>query len=185
MGGEQQEPTPAELRVLAAEAEVLEQRILHATARLHASDETRDTAFRLGDAAENVRRGREALELTVADLARARTARDPKLCGVPWGVCPEHGSTLRSSGGRAWCRAAGCQRSWGYYRLGTACGEPVAHKVTDAAGGSFLACFGHTLDAEKRLEGGTIEPCPRRQPDRAPQDGYAGPYDKLAPGRQT
>ncbi|MFJ9810705.1 hypothetical protein ACIRTB_21005 [Streptomyces sp. NPDC101158] len=160
MADEHRDPTPAELRALAADVEGLEQRILDVRARLRANEETRDTAFRLDDAAENVRRGREALELTVGDLIRTRTARDPKLCGVPWGVCPEHGNTLRGSGGRTWCTDPACSRSWGYDKLGTACGEPVTHTVTDAAGASFLACRGHAMDAEKRLEGGTVTALP-------------------------
>ncbi|GAA2770397.1 hypothetical protein XF35_39545 [Streptomyces platensis subsp. clarensis] len=160
MSDEQQEPTPAELRMLAAQTEALEQRIAEIQDRLRASEETRDTAFRLADAAENMRRGRDALELTVADLARIRTRRDPRLCGVPWGVCPEHGNTLRGSGGRAWCTDPGCTRSWGYDKLGTTCGEPVTHTITDAAGTSFPACRGHAMDAEQRLEGGTVVELP-------------------------
>uniref|UniRef100_UPI003F4919B1 hypothetical protein n=1 Tax=Streptomyces sp. CA-141956 TaxID=3240051 RepID=UPI003F4919B1 len=160
MDHEQHEPTPAELRALVAEAEVLEERILNVRARLRASDDAGDTAFRLTDAAENLRRATEALEMTASDLARTRTARDPGLCSVPWGVCPAHGNTLRSTGGRSWCTDLGCSRSWGYDRLAMTCGEPVTHTVTDAAGSSFLACRGHAMDAEKRLEGGTVTPLP-------------------------
>jgi hypothetical protein len=31
---------------------------------------------------------------------------------VLWGVCPEHGGTLKSSGGRAWCTDLACLNAW-------------------------------------------------------------------------
>ncbi|MEV6179971.1 hypothetical protein [Streptomyces sp. NPDC052015] len=150
------EPTPAELRALMAEATALQGRINDVQERLRASEETRHTAFRLDDAAGRVAQAGEALGETASDLARTRAARDPKLCDVPWGVCPDHGNTLRGSGGRAWCTDPTCGRSWDYDRLGNACAEPATHTVTDAEGGTMRTCDGHTKDVANRLDGAVI-----------------------------
>ncbi|MGW2016770.1 hypothetical protein [Streptomyces sp. NPDC001927] len=140
-----------------AEADDLEGRIRDFRARLQTADEdTRGTGFRLEDAAGAIRHARDALSEGTSDLTRARAVRDGSVCAVPWGVCPDHGNTLRSSGGRCWCTELACARSWGYDRLGSACGEPLTHNVTDAHGGSFLACRAHAMDADERLEGGTV-----------------------------
>lgn len=37
-------------------------------------------------------------------------------CLIPWGVWPELGNTLTTTGGRTWCRAIGCGRRWNYDR---------------------------------------------------------------------
>ncbi len=163
---DQSEPTPAELRALMTEADGLAARILDLHERLWASEGTSHTAFRLEDAAGEVRRAGQALSQTADDLARTRTARDPKLCGIPWGVCPDHGNTLTSSGGRSWCREPGCGRTWNYDRGGTPCSEPVTHRVTDATGSSMLTCRGHALGAEKQLEGGTVTPLAQEENGR-------------------
>ncbi len=84
-----------------AEAAALQGRINDIQERLRTSEETRHTAFRLDDAAGWVARAGDALGETASDLARTRVAPDPKLCDVPWGVCLEHGNTLRGTGGRA------------------------------------------------------------------------------------
>ncbi|MFD5935683.1 hypothetical protein [Streptomyces sp. NPDC060333] len=151
-----QEPTPADLRTLMADADALQERIRDVERRLRASEETRHTAFRLDDAAGQITRVHEDLANTASELARVRAVRDGSVCAVPWGVCPDHGNTLRSSGGRSQCTHSGCARSWNYDRLGVPCGEPLTHKVTDASGGSFLACKAHAMDATERLIGGTI-----------------------------
>ncbi|MGW1807194.1 hypothetical protein [Streptomyces sp. NPDC002078] len=150
------EPTPAELRALMAEATALQGRITDIQERLRASEETRHTTFRLDDAAGRVAQAAEALGETASDLARTRVARDPKLCDVPWGVCPEHGNTLRGTGGRTWCTDPTCTRSWDYDRLGNACGEPATHTITDAEGETIRACDGHAKDAANRLDGAVI-----------------------------
>lgn len=84
-------------------------------------------------------------------------AADPGLCGVPWGVCPDHGNTLRSSGGESWCKTPGCGRRWSYDRLGVPCTDPVAAIVTDAAGETRRWCLGHTRDAERALIGAAVQ----------------------------
>ncbi|MFD5415243.1 hypothetical protein [Streptomyces nojiriensis] len=152
------EPTPADIRALMADASTLQQRIRDLEERLRSSEETRHTAFRLDDAAGQIARVHEDLEKTAGELARVRAVRDGSVCAVPWGVCPEHGSTLCSSGGKTWCTEPGCSRSWGYDRMNAPCGEPLTHQVTDAAGGSFLACKAHAMDASERLIGGTVTP---------------------------
>ncbi|MFD4050151.1 hypothetical protein ACFWSF_32155 [Streptomyces sp. NPDC058611] len=155
-----QEPTPAEFRALMTEADAFQRRILDAYDRLKASasEDVRRTGFRLEDAAGEIRRVRTELDETASDLARVRAVRDGSVCAVPWGVCPDHGNTLTSTGGRTSCTAPGCGRTWGYNRLGSPCGEPLTHKVTDAAGGFFLACKAHAIDATERLIGGTVTP---------------------------
>ena len=153
-----QEPTPADLRALMTEADSLQQRILDVHRQLTARDDIRHTAFRLEDAAGEVRQVREALGATASELARTRAVRDGTVCAVPWGVCPEHGNTLRSTGGTTRCTQLGCPRFWRYDRLGVPCGEPLTHRITDETGESFLSCRAHAADATERLVGGTVTP---------------------------
>ncbi|MBM9509941.1 hypothetical protein [Actinacidiphila acididurans] len=152
------EPTPAEVRALGDQAGALADRITALYEKLGAvaDPEVRRIRFRLADASGYVHGAATDLEETARDLVRVRTARDPRLCGVPWGVCPEHGNTLRSSAGETWCMVERCGRRWTYDRLGLPCTEPITHRVTDTAGAGFDACNGHALDAEQRLEGGTV-----------------------------
>jgi hypothetical protein len=150
------EPTPADIRALIAEADALQERIRNVEQRLAGSEETRHSAFRLSDADGRLTDVSQALEETAGELARVRAVRDGSVCAVPWGVCPEHGNTLTSSGGRTRCTQLACGRSWDYDRVGVPCGEPLSHKVTDAAGESFLACKAHAMDATDRLIGGTV-----------------------------
>ncbi|MGN7139156.1 hypothetical protein, partial [Streptomyces pseudogriseolus] len=150
------EPTPADIRALIADADALQERIRNVEQQLRSSEETRHAVFRLDDAAGRLTDVSQALEETVGELTRVRSVRDGSVCAVPWGVCPEHGNTLVSSGGRTQCKT--CGRTWNYDRLGVPCGEPLTHKVTDAAGGSFLACRAHAMDASERLVGGTVTP---------------------------
>ncbi|MEU2380332.1 hypothetical protein [Streptomyces misionensis] len=153
------EPTPADIRALMAEAADLNARIQDAYTRLWSwtDENTRSLTYPLQEAAADVRRARDNLSEAASALARARTARDPKLCNVPWGVCPEHGNTLRSSGGRTWCTAS-CSRRWDYDRLDSPCTEPVTHQIADQTGAVVQFCHGHTLDARQRLEGAVITP---------------------------
>ncbi|MFK0113982.1 hypothetical protein [Streptomyces sp. NPDC091217] len=160
------EPTPADIRALVADVAVLQERIRDVERRLRGSEETRHTVFRLDDAAGQMTRVSEALENTASELARVRAVRDGSVCSVPWGVCPEHGNTLLSSGGRSRCTRLACARSWDYDRLGVPCGEPLTHKVTDAAGESFLACKAHAMDATERLIGGTVTALDNQDGDR-------------------
>jgi hypothetical protein len=81
----------------------------------------------------------------------------PGACAILWGVCPEHGNTLTSSGHKTWCRAAACGRTSSYDRLGLPCIEPARWAVTDKYGSRSVMCDGHALDARKRLEGARAE----------------------------
>jgi len=148
------------MRDLAAQAEALTAAIsaAHDDFRVRDSeDPVRRAAFRLGDAAGQARAIVTELQDTAADLARI-AARPQGSCSIPWGVCPEHSNTLTGTGGKTWCRAAGCGRTWGYDRLGMPCAEPARWKVTDLEGSEGLLCHGHALDARKRLEGARVVP---------------------------
>ena len=76
---------------------------------------------------------------------------------MPWGVCPEHGNTLTSTGGKAWCRDMACGRTWDYDRGGLPCIEPARWTVTDKHGDALAMCDGHALDVGKRLQGARVE----------------------------
>lgn len=153
-------PTPTELRELAARARALGDDIAAAHARLQtAPDEpTRRVGFRLDEAA-GAARGTVAADLdaTADDLVRIR-GRGP--CPADWGVCPEHGATLRSTGGRCWCDAAGCDRSWDYDRYGLPCTEPIAYDVRDPDGGGGPMCAGHADTAQRQLVGAVVTALP-------------------------
>lgn len=151
--------TPAELREIAARALALGAELDAVLARLHAAadEPTRRSGFRLLDAAGWARHVGDELDATAGDLARVRGRSD---CGADWGVCPEHGNTLRGSSGKTWCTASGCGRRWKYDRAGLPCTEPVEYLVTDAEGGSGPMCAGHALDARERLIGAVVTPLP-------------------------
>lgn len=146
------ETTPADLVELAARADQLAADIDAARAAL-----AQGPAFRLPDAAGEVRRVAADLRETAEDQARVR-ARPADACPADWGVCPVHGNTLTSSGGRSWCRADDCDRTWNYDRGGEPCAEPVRWLVTDETGYSFRACDGHATAARAQIIGATVEP---------------------------
>jgi hypothetical protein len=152
------EPTPAECRATAAAAEALAETIDYIVDRLRANNpnETETGAYVLANGATQVRQAAHDLWETASTLARARTARAAESCGIPWGVCPDHGNTLTTSGGMTQCRSHRCGRTWTYDRLGAPCTEPVTHQVTARDGRTFRACAGHALDAEQRLDGATL-----------------------------
>lgn len=146
--------TPARLRELAAAAEALAAAVEGTHQELRTgSVPTRDAGFRLESTIGQLRRVAGDLEETAGDLARVRAVPE-HACRIPWGVCPEHGNTLSSSGGKSWCRL--CPRTWNYDRVGSPCPEPVAATVVDAQGTQVQMCAGHTLDARSRLTGATI-----------------------------
>lgn len=151
------EPTPAEVHDLAAEVEAVAAAIDQLRGRMRgSSDEVRRAGFRLDDVVGELRRAAGEIENTAGDLARVRTARDDRLCGIGWGVCPEHGNTLTSSGGTTRCRT--CGREWRYDRAGQPCTEPVTHEVVDAEGGRRRLCEGHAVAARTEVIGGQVIP---------------------------
>lgn len=122
----------ARARELAASVDALAAKI----AALHQDISTAEEAwpragFRCSTAIGSLRQAAQELRDTATDLDRIAAATVPGTCGVPWGVCPEHGNTLISSGGRTWCRDASCQRTWDYDRSGLPCTEPAHWTVTD------------------------------------------------------
>jgi hypothetical protein len=147
--------TPARLRQLVAEAEALAAVIDQVEAELRADDSEarRRSAFRLDEAAGQIRGAATDLEETAGDLARIASVQG---CAVPWGVCPEHGSTLSSTGGRSSCRFAGCGRSWNYDRAGLPCSEPPAFHVVDMEGTAFDVCKGHAIPIRDQMIGATM-----------------------------
>ncbi|TXS09917.1 hypothetical protein EAO71_36975 [Streptomyces sp. ms191] len=155
----QQGPTAAELRELMGDVHALQGRVQDAYGRLFAAAETHHVAYQLEDAAGDIRGVWEALERLAGSYARVYVVPGTEsLCGVPWGVCPDHGNTLRKRGDRCRCTVAGCSRRWSADRLGNTCGEPVTHQITDERGKSFLACRAHARDAERHLGDGTAQP---------------------------
>ena len=117
----------------------------------------RRAGFRCDNAIGYMRQASAELQDTADQLERITAALKPGACPVPWGVCPEHGNTLTSSGGKTWCREIRCARRWDYDRVGLPCVEPARWKVTDRHGGSLVVCDGHALDASKHLEGAQVE----------------------------
>ena len=166
--------TPARMRALAGQAKALATAIDAATEdfRGHSADSedpVRRAGFRLDDAAGQARAIATEMQDTAADLARI-AARPTGSCTIPWGVCPEHGNTLTSTGGKTRCIVAGCGRTWGYDRLAMPCAEPARWKLTDQHGAKALLCDGHACDARARLEGATVVPL-GSLPERGVPDG--------------
>ncbi len=147
--------TPADLRDLAARADELAEAIaaLHRGLRDALDEPTQRSGFRLGDAAGAAHRIAAELHATASDLARVRGRGE---CPADWGVCPEHGNTLSSSGGTSWCRSPGCGRAWNYDRAGLPCTELVMYQVTGEDGSGGPMCGGHARDARQRLTGVVI-----------------------------
>jgi hypothetical protein len=150
------------MRTLAGQAEALADAIEASKEdfRAHGADHNdpvRRAGFRLDDAAGQARAISGEMQATAADLARI-AARPEGSCVIPWGVCPQHGNTLRSTGGKTWCTITGCGHVWGYDRLAMPCAEPARWQLTDREGAEALLCDGHARDARTRLEGSTIIP---------------------------
>lgn len=146
--------TPEELRQLAAAAEDLAWQITVARVSLNADvDEYRRRAgFRLEEAAGVGRRVAAELRRTADDLARL-DAIPADACRLPFLVCPEHGNTLRSTGGESRCSR--CGRRWPY-SFDEPCPEVVTHTATDIEGTSFGVCDGHAVDVRARMVGATV-----------------------------
>jgi len=144
---------------LAVRAEALadEIRAVHRDICAARDEPVRLAGFRCDTAIGSLRQAGTELQDTADDLARIADAMKPGACLVRWGVCPEHGNTLTSSGCKTWCRDVSCDRTWGYDRVGLPCIEPARWTVTDKHGQSSLMCDGHAFDARDRLEGARVE----------------------------
>jgi hypothetical protein len=110
----------------------------------------------LDAAARRLAGAREALVRDIQTVTDERLAADETRCSAQWGVCPEHGNTLSSSGGRSRCRRPGCGRTWPGSRLSAHCDEPAAVVVADQAGARLRLCAGHWADARTRLVGARV-----------------------------
>lgn len=138
--------TPEHLTVLASRAEALTAEVL----ALCDSVPDAESLAAARQAAGSLTRGAEDLRRAAAELARLQV----QPCGLPWGVCPEHGNTLSSTGGVSTCRV--CERTWSHDRLGRPCTEPVSWKVIDRAGTETRMCDGHVLGARAAAGGATF-----------------------------
>src|SRR3954469_7965955 len=94
--------TPARARELAAEAADLYRQLREADIARDAEPDParRRAGWRLDVAAGGLRSAAEEL-LDTADEVIRLAVRPAGASPVPWGVCPEHGATLSSSGGVA------------------------------------------------------------------------------------
>jgi hypothetical protein len=130
---------------------------LHRDIRPARDEPVRRAGFRCDTALGRVRQASTELADTVDHSDRIAAATKPGACLVPWGVCPEHGNTLTTTGRKTWCQETGYGRTWTYDRGGLPCIEPTRWRVTDNHGEVAVMCDGHALDAGKRLEGAWIE----------------------------
>lgn len=153
-------PTAADLDALAAQARRLAAEIENAQARLSESGSKGHVraGWRLNDAAGWVRHGADDVATTAAEVAFIESVRGRSHCGADWGCCPDHGATLRSSGGRTWCTAPRCELEWDWDRMGLPCDEQPAFRLMDAGGTLGLVCAGHAIAARQQIEGARLLP---------------------------
>ena len=152
--------TPAELGELTRQIADLAGRVRSTHARLNTAPDaaTRSVGFRLDSATSHLTQAVSEVNRTADDLARIQNRGT---CRADWGVCPEHGNTLVSSGPTCRCRAGGCRRRWSYDRGGLPCAEQATHQVCDTTGGTTLLCTGHASDAARRITGAVVTPIGR------------------------
>jgi hypothetical protein len=155
-------------RDLAATTEALADKIAALHQDIRAADEgCRRAGFRCSTTIGSLYQAAGELRDTAFDLDRIAAATVPGMCGVPWGVCPGHGNTLTSSGGRTWCRDTDCLRSWGYDRSGLPCAEPACWEVTDQRGTTAPMCDGHARTARTSLIGCRVVPLTAARKERS------------------
>lgn len=110
----------------------------------------------LNEAGRVLAAAREALAREIRERTDRLLAADETRCAAEWGVCPEHGNTLATSGGQVRCQRPGCGLSWHADRLQTHCDEPAAVVIADTAGDETRLCAGHWVDARARLVGARL-----------------------------
>lgn len=134
--------TPVRVDEIAVAAMTLAEDLQAATQSMPDSTELRRFRRELDQAATTFREMATKLEATAGKLVRL-AANEGQVCGVGWGVCPEHGLTLMNIGDTATCHVLGCGRqNEGEVER---CEHPVAYKVVDAAGPALLTCSGHAI----------------------------------------
>ena len=134
--------TPVRVDEIAVAAMTLAEDLQAATQSMPDSTELRRFRHELDQAATTFREMASKLEATAGKLVRL-AANEGQVCGVGWGVCPEHGLTLMNIGDTATCHVLGCGRqNEGEVER---CEHPVAYKVVDAAGPALLTCSGHAI----------------------------------------
>jgi len=134
--------TPVRVDEIAVAAMTLAEDLHAATQTMPESVELRRFRRDLDQAANTFREIASKLEVTAGKLVRL-AANEGQVCGVGWGVCPEHGLTLMNLGETPTCHVLGCGRpNEGELER---CEHPVAYRVVDAAGPALLTCAGHAV----------------------------------------
>jgi hypothetical protein len=118
---------------------------LHHDIRTARDEPVHRAGFRCDTALGWVMQASTELADTAYHLDRIAAATKPGACLVPWGVCPEHGNTLTSTGRKTWCRETGCGRTWTYDRGGLPYIEPARWRL------DLLASLDHPGPARPRL----------------------------------
>ncbi|WP_143465535.1 hypothetical protein [Kribbella sp. ALI-6-A] len=146
--------TPVRVDEIALAAKALSEDLLIATRGLPESVESRQLRRDLDAAVETFRAVASHLQSTAGSLVRL-AASEGLVCGVTWGVCPDHGLTLMNVDGEiASCHVLGCHLQ--QQAPAERCPQPVAYKVVDAAGPALFTCAGHAIACRLHLDGAVI-----------------------------
>ncbi|WP_148256689.1 hypothetical protein [Kribbella flavida] len=145
--------TPVRVDEIALAAKALSEDLLAATQGLPESVASRQLRRDLDEAADTFRALASELQSTAGDLIRL-AASEGQVCGVTWGVCPDHGLTLVNVGEAASCHVLGCHQE--QVAPAEPCTQPVAYKVVDVAGPAMFACAGHAIACRLHLDGAVI-----------------------------
>ncbi len=145
--------TPVRVDEIALAAKALSEDLLAATQGMPESVASRQLRRDLDDAVETFRAVASELQSTAGSLVRL-AASESQVCGVTWGVCPDHGLTLMNVGDVATCHVLGCHHE----QQGPTerCAQPVAYKVVDVAGPALFTCAGHAIACRLHLDGAVI-----------------------------
>lgn len=154
-------PFAGRARELAASADALaaDIRAFHEELRAADSEPVQQAGFRCGEAAGRAEVIADDLRKTADDLGRIAEASAPGTCSIPWSLCPEHGETIRSTGGRSWCSYAGCERQWDHDHGRVPCAETATWTLTSYySDASAPVCSGHATIALRTVQGAWLTP---------------------------
>jgi hypothetical protein len=145
--------TPVRVDEIALAAKALSEDLLAATQGMPETVASRQLRRDLDEAVETFRAVASELQSTAGSLVRL-AASEGQVCGVTWGVCPDHGLTLMNVGEVATCHVLGCHHE----QQGPTerCAQPVAYKVVDVAGPALFTCAGHAIACRLHLDGAVI-----------------------------